>query len=125
MSKLKKAFAEATYEQRLKYCVNIIEESAMDGKSRNRIMSSLESLGASDDLIGRAFELAEELGLPTDRENAISEANRIISETGRPFSSALIRRIISRLAYRGFEPEIIDEIVEKLQYEYDIEDFYS
>ncbi|MDO4481793.1 MAG: RecX family transcriptional regulator [Bacillota bacterium] len=125
MSRLKKDFAAASGEQRLKYCVNVIEEAAMEGKSRNRIMSVLENLGAPQDMIDRAFELAEELGLPTERENALTEANRIISETDKPFSNALVRRIINKLAYRGFEPEIIDEIVEKLLYEYDIEDFYS
>lgn len=125
MSKIKEAFAAGTDEQRLKYCVNLIEQASLDGKSNNKIMSMLENLGTDPDMIAEAFELAEELCLPTEKEKAMYAALRIIDETDKPFSAALLRRIVSRLAYRGFESEIIDEIVEKLRYEYDIEDFYS
>ena len=133
MGKLKEEFLSATRERQVRFAANLVEEMAEAGKSDRKIREYLEKIGADSEAIGEAFLIAEEEGIEPERERA----KRLMAElmggayagkgAGNPGFTGdsgfgvegepgcdprAVRRALSKLAYQGFDEEVIYEIAE-------------
>ncbi|MBQ4339941.1 MAG: RecX family transcriptional regulator [Firmicutes bacterium] len=124
MGSIKKDFAAASREQRIKYCRFYIEEASAAGKSKKKIYDELARIGADEEVLDEAFyQIKEEI--PSEMEKAESVAEKLIRQANNTLSSSVLRKILYKLAYMGYEEEIISEIAEKLRFEYGLEDIFS
>lgn len=133
MAKLKEEFLSATRERQVRFGANIVEEMAEAGKSNRKIRDYLEKIGADTEIISEAFELAEDEGIEDERSRAkrlaaelmgSASAGKCAGDSGfagdddfgaegeAGCDPKVIRRVLSKLAYQGFDEEIIYEIAE-------------
>lgn len=113
---LKAEFMAADPGRQVRFSANIIEEMAEKGKSDRKIREYLEKIGASSDVVAEAFGIAFDEGILPERERAEAEAEQILlAEGGLSVKSA--RKVLSKLAYAGFDEEVLSEIAERLQSE--------
>lgn len=120
-------FRWASKEEKIRYCVNRILEASDANQAERKIRETLRRMGADEEILAEAFALAREQGAPPERKKAerlAAERLRDCSQENPP-SPQRIRRLLAKLAYAGFEEEILEEIREKLAYQYDLEDFFS
>jgi len=61
----------------------------------------------------------------TETEKAERAVRRIIEQSNNNFSVSVLRKILYKLSYMGFEEEIIGEIAENLRFEWGLEDIFS
>ncbi|MBR6701452.1 MAG: RecX family transcriptional regulator [Firmicutes bacterium] len=124
MGKLKEDFAAASEQQKMKYCRFFIEEASEAGKSERKIKEELVKIGAGEDMVEEVYsQIREEL--PTETEKAERAVRRIIEQSNNNFSVSVLRKILYKLSYMGFEEEIIGEIAENLRFEWGLEDIFS
>ena len=129
MSRIQKEYAEATDEQRVRFCANVIEDYSLRGKSARKISDDLKKVGATEETIREAYERLEEEDLPTEREKAGMAVRKMISQVKREreftnhdsddeeefrLTQKEIRRIMSRLAYMKFDGDILYEILDEI-----------
>lgn len=124
MSSIKKDFAEASEEQRIKYCRFYIEEASAAGKSKRKIFEELSRIGADETIFEEAFSGIKE-GLPSEKEKAEGLVKKIIMQSDNELTPAVFKKIMYKLSYMGFEEEIISEIAENLSFEHGLEDIFS
>ena len=124
MGKLKEDFAVASEQQKMKYCRFFIEEASEAGKSARKIKEDLMKIGAEEDMVEEVYsQIREEL--PTESEKAERAVRNIIEQSNNTFSVSVLRKILYKLSYMGFEEEIISEIAENLRFEWGLEDIFS
>lgn len=105
----------------LRYARLRMTEEAEKGRSLSGIRRLLEEKGISREDIDLAFELTWDL--PSEEQRAMTEAEKLISQEGPGVKT--LRKIAARLSYRGYQQELIYEILEKLADAYGIYDFSS
>ena len=92
----------------------LARQAAEKGRGRRRIAFELGRRGAKDNLVEKTLEeIAEDETLPTERERAMRQANKIVGNSN--IDEKLLNRVGRRLAGLGYEASVVYDVIAEIR----------